>query len=166
MRECILCIGECAGKLVFAFLIGGLSAGAAQTSTQPYITCQIVQDGVTDDGPAINACLEEHPGRHIMLHKQGGASYGGGQATSKDIYSTQTLTMVGDAQWLDCNVPSLWAGGCRIDFSPNLAGPGIEVSPKTYGIEISNLELFGGNCWAPLDLTTYTPPPRIKIGRA
>ena len=104
MRECILCISEFAGKLVFACLIGGLGAGIAQTSSQPYTTCQIVQDGVTDDGPAINACLEEHPGRHIMLHKLGEASYGGGQATSKDIYSSQTITMVGDAQWLDCIV--------------------------------------------------------------
>jgi len=142
----------------------GLSAHGAplDNDTEPYITCQIAENGVTDDGPAINACLKAHPGRHIMLQKKGGASYGGGQATSKDIYSTQTLTMVGDAQWLDCNVPALWAGGCRIDFSPRLEGPGIEVPPNAVGVEISNLELFGGNCWVPTDLTTYTLPSRIN----
>src|SRR5215467_9213939 len=96
---------------------------AVDKDSQAYVTCQIVEDGVTDDGPVINACLKEHPGRHVMLHKKGQASYGGGQASSKDIYSGQTLTMVGDAQWLDCDVPALWAGGCRIDFSPKLEGP-------------------------------------------
>ena len=97
-----------------------------------------------------------------MLRKTGGASYGGGQATSKDIYSSQTLTMVGNAQWLDCDAPALWSGGCRIDFSPTLNGPGIAVSPEAYGVEISNLEVYGGNCWNPKDLTTYTLPPRIN----
>ena len=127
-----------------------------------YVTCQLAEDGVTDDGPAINACLAAHPGRHILLRKAGGPSYGGGQATSKDIYSSQTLTMTGDAQWLDCDVPSLWAGGCRIDFDPALKGPGIAVPPTAQGVEISNLEVYGGNCWSPTDLTTYTLPPRIN----
>jgi hypothetical protein len=103
-----------------------------------------------------------HPGRHIMLRKIGGASYGGGQATSKDIYSSQTVSMVGDAQWLDCDAPALWAGGCRIDFDPALKGPGIAVSPKAYGVQISNLEVYGGNCWSPTDLTTYFLPPKIN----
>jgi hypothetical protein len=127
-----------------------------------YVTCQLAEDGVTDDGPALNACLAAHPGRHILLRKAGGPSHGGGQATSKDIYSSQTLTLVGDAQWLDCDVPSLWAGGCRIDFDPALNGPGIAVPPTAYGVEISNLEVYGGNCWSPTDLTTYTLPPRIN----
>jgi hypothetical protein len=140
----------------------GASATPAGSDSQPYVTCQLAEDGVIDDGPAINACLKAHPGRHIMLRKVGGASYGGGEATSKDIYSSQTLTMVGNAQWLDCDVPALWGGGCRIDFSPTLNGPGIEVPPKAYGVEISNLELFGGNCWIPTDLTTYSLPPRIN----
>ena len=131
-------------------------------NSEAYITCHLAEDGVTDDGPAINACLAAHPGRHIMLRKAGGASYGGGQATSKDIYSSQTLTLVGDAQWLDCDVPALWAGGCRIDFSPALAGPGVAVPPTAYGVEISNLEVYGGNCWSPTDLTTYTLPSKIN----
>src|SRR5580700_9695597 len=100
-----------------------LSLALQAASTRPpaanppdaYVTCPLAEDGVTDDGPAINACLSAHPGRHILLRKAGGPSYGGGQATSKDIYSSQTLTLTGDAQWLDCDVPSLWAGGCRID---------------------------------------------------
>ena len=139
-----------------------VTAAHAATASEPYVTCQLAEDGVTDDGPAINACLTAHPGRHIMLRKTGAASYGGGQATSKDIYSSQTLTMVGDAQWLDCDAPALWAGGCRIDFNPALAGPGIAVPPTAQGVEISNLEIYGGNCWTPTDLTTYTLPPRIN----
>ena len=138
------------------------TASHAARTAEPYVTCNLAEDGVTDDGPAINACLAEHPGRHIMLHKVGAASYGGGQATSKDIYSRQTLTMVGDAQWLDCDVPALWAGGCRIDFDPGLMGPGIAVSPKASGVQISNLEIYGGNCWISTDLTTYTLPSRIN----
>lgn len=134
----------------------------ANKDSQGYVTCQIAEDGLTDDGPAINTCLKENPGRHIMLHKKGSASFGGGQATSKDIYSGETLTMIGDAQWLDCDIPALWAGGCRIDFNSRLNGPGIEVRPTAYGIEISNLELYGGNCWVSTDLTTYSLPPRIN----
>src|SRR5215469_5804730 len=138
------------------------SVAPVENDSQPYVTCPITEDGVTDDGPAINACLKDHPGRHVMLHKKGQPSFGGGQATSKDIYSSQTLTMIGDAQWLDGNVPALWSGGCRIDFSPRLEGPGVEAPPRAQGIEISNLELNGGNCWISTDLTTYSLPPRIN----
>lgn len=165
MRKWINNSGLFAAALVFFWpLAVALTATAATRgeASQPYVTCQLAEDGVTDDGPAINACLKAHPGRHIMLHKSGGPSYGGGQATSKDIYSDETLTLVGDAQWLDCEVPSLWAGGCRIDFSPTLSGPGIAVPPTAQGAEISNLELYGGNCWIPTDLTTYSLPPRIN----
>jgi hypothetical protein len=165
MRECFVNSCRLAALLVWLPLLGvtlRASATPAANDSQPYVTCQLAEDGVTDDGPAINACLKAHPGRHIMLRKVGGASYGGGQATSKDIYSSQTLTMVGDAQWLDCDVPALWAGGCRIDFSPTLNGPGIAVPPTAYGVEISNLEVYGGNCWSPTDLTTYTLPPKIN----
>jgi hypothetical protein len=56
----------------------------------------------------------------------------------------------------------LWAGGCRIDFDPDLSGPGIAVPPTAYGIEISNLEIYGGNCWRPTDLSTYILPPKIN----
>ena len=100
LRSGILCLWP----LAFALAAAGTPA---ENSSQPYVTCQLAENGVTDDGPAINACLKEHPGRHIMLRKTGSASFGGGQATSKDIYSSQTLTMVGDAQWLDCDVPAL-----------------------------------------------------------
>lgn len=169
MREWIVCNSRFAAGLIlfwvflaFWIFVAAAATAAPVNAAQPYVTCSIAEDGVTDDGPAINACLAANPGRHILLHKTGGASYGGGQATSKDIYSSQTLTMVGDAQWLDCEVPALWAGGCRIDFAPDLIGPGIAVPPKAYGVEISNLELYGGNCWVPVDLTTYSLPPRIN----
>ena len=110
MRECIkVCLW---GGLLCLPLNALASHISVDKDSQPDVTCQIVEDGVTDDGPAINDCLKNNPGRHIMLEKKGSASYGGGQATSKDIYSTETLTMIGDAQWLDCNVPALWAGGC------------------------------------------------------
>ncbi len=147
---------------VALFTTATAAAQQPANPSEPFVTCHLAEDGVTDDGPAINACLAAHPGRHIMLRKTGGASYGGGQATSKDIYSSQTLTLVGDAQWLDCDVPALWAGGCRIDFDPALSGPGIAVPPKAYGVEISNVELYGSNCWIPTDLTTYTLPPKIN----
>src|ERR1700761_1845399 len=127
--------------LALALVAAAAAAKQTEPISEPYVTCRLAEDGVTDDGPAINACLAAHPGRHIMLRKTGGPSYGGGQATSKDIRSSQTLTLVGDAQWLDCDVPSLWAGGCRIDFDPDLSGPGIAVPPTAYGIEISNLEI-------------------------
>lgn len=164
MRNCLIN----RGLYMFALLLWTATVVYAQTghavddNSLPYVTCQLAEDGVTDDGPAINACLKEHPGRHIMLRKRGGPSYGGGQATSKDIYSSETITLVGDAQWLDCDVPSLWAGGCRIDFPATLEGPGIEVPPNAVGIEISNLEVYGRNCWVPSDLTTYALPMRIN----
>ena len=127
-----------------------------------HVECGIAEDGVSDDGPAINACLKENAGRHIMLRKRGPSNAGGGTPTSVDIYSRETLTMVGNAQHLDCEVPSLWSGGCRINFDPHLTGPGIAVSPKAQGVQISNLELDGGNCWVPTNLTTYVLPPRIN----
>ena len=60
-----------------------------------------------------------------------------------------------------CEVPSLWSGGCRINFDPQLTGPGIAVPPNAQGVEISNLELRGGNCWVPPTLL-HTLPPRIN----
>ena len=117
---------------------------------------------MSDDGPAINACLRENAGKHIMLRKRGISSAGGGAPTSVDIYSGETITMVGNAQHLDCEVPSLWSGGCRINFDPHLTGPGVAVPPRAQGVEISNLELWGGNCWAPTNLATYVLPPRIN----
>ncbi len=126
------------------------------------VECGIAEDGVSDDGPAINACLKENAGKHIMLRKRGISSAGGGAPTSVDIYSGETITMVGNAQHLDCEVPSLWSGGCRINFDPHLTGPGVAVPPRAQGVEISNLELWGGNCWAPTNLATYVLPPRIN----
>jgi hypothetical protein len=126
------------------------------------VECGIVEDGVSDDGPAINTCLKENAGKHIMLRKRGASNAGGGTPTSIDIYSGETITMVGNAQHLDCEVPSLWSGGCRINFDPHLTGPGIAVPPRAQGVQISNLELSGGNCWAPTNLATYVLPPRIN----
>src|SRR5260370_25592404 len=162
MRDWFVDSCRLAAVLVWLWLLAvtpRASATPAANDSQPYVTGQLAEDGDTDDGPAINACMKSHPGRHIMLLKAGGASYGGGQATSKDIYSSQTLTMVGDAQWLDCNVPALWAGGCRIDFDPALKGPGIAVSPKAYGVEISNLEFSAGQSSSPPHHTPYHPLP-------
>lgn len=127
-----------------------------------YVECGLVEDGLSDDGPAINACLKENAGKHIMLRKRRASDAGGGTPTSVDIYSGETITMVGNAQHLDCEVPSLWSGGCRINFDPHLTGPGIAVPPKAQGVEISNLELWGGNCWASANLATYVLPPRIN----
>jgi hypothetical protein len=127
-----------------------------------HVECGVTEDGLSDDGPAINACLQQNAGKHIMLRKRGPSNAGGGTPTSVDIYSGETITMVGDAQHLDCEVPSLWGGGCRINFDPHLTGPGIAVPPTAYGVEISNLELWGGNCWAPTNLATYVLPPRIN----
>jgi len=136
------------------------TVGPAYVDAQ--VECGIVEDGVSDDGPGINACLKENPGKHIMLRKRGTSSAGGGAPTSVDIYSGETITMVGNAQHLDCEVPSLWSGGCRINFDPHLTGPGIAVPPRAQGVQISNLELWGGNCWAPTNLATYVLPPRIN----
>jgi hypothetical protein len=97
-----------------------------------------------------------------VLRKRGASNAGGGTPTSVDIYSGETITMIGNAQHLDCEVPSLWSGGCRINFDPHLTGPGIAVPPKAQGVQISNLELDGGNCWVPTNLTTYVLPPRIN----
>ena len=127
-----------------------------------HVECGIAEDGVSDDGPAINACLKENAGKHIMLRKRGTSSAGGGAPTSVDIYSGETITLVGNAQHLDCEVPSLWSGGCRINFDPHLTGPGIAVPPRAQGVQISNLELWGGNCWASTNLATYVLPPRIN----
>ena len=126
------------------------------------VECGIAEDGVSDDGPAINTCLKKNAGKHIMLRKRGASNANGGTPTSVDIYSGETITMVGNAQHLDCEVPSLWSGGCRINFDPNLTGPGIAVPPTAYGVQISNLQLSGGNCWAPTNLATYVLPPRIN----
>jgi hypothetical protein len=142
------------------------SSAPLPSRTSPYVDayaeCGVAEDGNTDDGPAINACLAAHPGKHVMLRKRGSSNAGGGTPTSVDIYSSQTITMVGNAQHLDCEVPSLWSGGCRINFDPKLTGPGIAVPPDAVGVQISNLELNGGNCWSPTVLNTYTLPTRIN----
>jgi hypothetical protein len=84
----------------------------SRTAGPPYVDahveCGVAEDGVSDDGPAINVCLKENAGRHIMLRKRGASNAGGGTPTSVDIYSGETITMVGNAQHLDCEVPSLW----------------------------------------------------------
>ena|ERR1039458_42998 len=136
--------GRLAARLILLWpLAVALIATATQAAntSEPYVTCHLAEDGVTDDGLAVNACLAAHPGRHIMLRKAGGASYGGGQATSKDIYSSQTLTLVGDAQWLDCDAPALWAGGAAlISAHPERAGHrGSAYSLRSRDFELGSL---------------------------
>ena len=40
-----------------------------------HVECGLAEDGVSDDGPAINACLKENAGKHIILRKRGRAQH-------------------------------------------------------------------------------------------
>ena len=44
----------------------------------------------------------------------------------------------------------------------NLLGLELQCRPMRWGVQISNLELYGGNCWTPTNLGTYVLPPRVN----
>ena len=64
------------------------TVGPAYVDAQ--VECGIVEDGVSDDGPGINACLKENPGKHIMLRKRGTSSAGGGAGANSRRYWHET----------------------------------------------------------------------------
>jgi hypothetical protein len=121
-----------------------------------HVECGIPKDGVSDDGPAISACLKQNAARRIILRKRGLSNAGGGVPTSVDIYSSEVTTRVGNAQPPDCEVPSLWPGGCRINSGPHLTDSGINVPPKAQGGG-------SGSGGAFVNVTSYAGSPDIGV---
>jgi hypothetical protein len=121
----------------------------------------VVGDGVHDDGPYIQECIDQNPGKHIVLPKTRSGSATG---TSPDYFSSQTITLNGDSMWLSGAVParfyslSTTTAAVQISFDPNNPGPGVMIPFDCYSCKVSDLYLLGNNCWVPDDLTTYDPP--------
>lgn len=102
--------------------------------------CGAKGDGLTDDGPAIQNCLNSNPGRHIIFPKMCVAVSGGGQSCI-DYKSSVSLSMLGNGQWLDGEVGSLWQGAPVIAFTADVSGILDPVNQN--GVRISNLEIMG-----------------------
>lgn len=105
------------------------------------VPCWNVPASPADGGPAIQACLDANPGRTVMLPKLGAPSYGGGQATSADYYSAQTIILKGNGQSLRGDVASVWSGNVQIKFASGIAG--VRIPNDCYGCGIESLELRG-----------------------
>ena len=102
--------------------------------------CGAKGDGSTDDGPAIQNCLNSNPGRHIIFPKMCGALSGGPQSCI-DYKSSVSLSMSGNGQWLDGEIGSMWQGAPVIAFTQDVSG--ILDPANQNGVRISNLEIMG-----------------------
>lgn len=115
--------------------------------------CGAVGDNVTDDYAAIQACINNNPGRHLIFPKVRPSNSGGGTATNCDYYVSQQLVMKGNAQWLEGALPANWSGAACLRFPTGVGG--IRVPSDAYSAKISNLELLGPACWSSGTLTTF-----------
>ena len=82
----------------------------------------VVGDGHTDDWFALQSCINNNPGKHIVLPKT--QVY----PESTDYYVTQTLTLCGDSQWLSGETAARYTGATQIKYPeapvPRRAGRG------------------------------------------
>jgi hypothetical protein len=103
------------------------------------LSCGAKGDGVTDDGPAIQACITNHPGSTILLPKTQAA-------TAVDYYSSQTLTLTTDGQrLLGSTSGGRWAGASTIKFAPGVKG--IHIDTTCGGCALEHLTVEGPYCW-------------------
>jgi len=106
--------------------------------------CGAVADGVTNDAPAIQACIDANPGRTIHLPKTRPM----GQA---DFYLAATLNVTGFSTTLEGQ-----GGGDNdgtvLQFAPGVTGIRLAGS----GDVLRDLSLRGGDPWIGSDLSTYT----------
>lgn len=101
--------------------------------------CGAVGDGVTNDGPAIQACINSHPGKTIFFPTTSVSVSGGGPLTNPSYYSAQTLTMSGNNQRLTGDTGGMWSGGAAIRFAAGVTG--IHIPSNCYSCKIEHLEL-------------------------
>lgn len=111
--------------------------------------CGAVGNGVTDDGPAIQTCLNNNPSKRIRFPK----TQAGGAI---DYYSSVTLKPRGADQ--------VWEGeagggnnGVTISFPADTTGISC-ANGQAQNVVIRNLNLRGGNLWTPTSLSTYVLP--------
>jgi hypothetical protein len=124
--------------------------------------CGAVGDGVTDDGPAINACIVRNPGRTIFFPKVAPSNSGSGTATNADYYSSQTIVLnggnatSGNATVLYGEQPgSTWSGRVEIKFPAGVDG--IVIPSDCASCGVFNVELIAptSQCFSWPTTSTY-----------
>lgn len=132
---------------------GGSSNSGAGAGVVNVITdCGAVGNGVTDDYTAIQNCINNNPGRHIVFPKRSAGTTGGG-ATNTDYYLSQQLVVSYNGTWLDGANPANWTGGVKLQFAAGVGG--IRCDTNAYNCKLSNLMLDGQACYSAFTRTTY-----------
>jgi hypothetical protein len=90
---------------------------------------EVVGDGCTDDGPAINACLAAHPGSRIYFPKRATPD------TDVSYYSSQTIQLAHN-QTIEGSARG-WNSGTIISFTPACPGDPLDVPPSASGVLVS-----------------------------
>lgn len=159
--------------LVLALILLSLT-GIAQTQTvrTPFIDviadCGAKGDGVTDDGPAIQACLKNNPGRTIMLRKMRNTpagSYTTKNGAGIDYLSSIRIRISQPGTALDCNSGGEGVdtgNGCVIAFAATATG-GLYIDNTCYFCRVRAVGIYyiglgyanAGNprTWFPLNTT-------------
>ncbi|MCI0403466.1 MAG: hypothetical protein L0212_08085 [Acidobacteria bacterium] len=141
-------------NLALLFLLLPMGAWASPEGIVDVRACPgVAGDGVTDDGKAIQACLDANPGKHILFPKTR-------QKLDKPDYfiKDQTLTLRGYDQWIEGEGGER-GGGTLIKFGPGMKGPAIRIRNEpdpvrkpgygAQGAKISDINLQGSREWNP-----------------
>ncbi|MGH9671446.1 MAG: hypothetical protein ACRD3A_15185 [Terriglobales bacterium] len=143
-------IGTAAANKAYVDSVAG---GGGGTGSYPNINvvadCGLVGDGTTDDGPALQSCINANPGKTIVFPKRrsglGGDIYATQTAASTDYYSSQRIEVTGNSTKLACeNGGELFDDGlgCNIKFAATAAG-GLWLKYPCRGCAVVAMGIYG-----------------------
>jgi hypothetical protein len=101
------------------------------------VDCGLVGDGVTNDGPALQACINAHPGQHVLLPKMASTPSG------TDYFIGSAITLNGNGMTIEGEGGG-YAGGTTLQFPAGTKGF-IVNNATCQGCSIRNLNLIGGS---------------------
>jgi hypothetical protein len=117
------------------------------------VDCGAVGNNIADDYNAIQNCITNNPGKHIIFPGGTFAPSGGGTADVPTYYVSQQLVVSGNGTWLDGTSPSVWNALVGIRFPSGIAG--VRFDKNCLGCKISNLGIIGSDAWVSTSFTTW-----------
>ncbi|HET7891955.1 MAG TPA: hypothetical protein VFL34_10530 [Candidatus Sulfotelmatobacter sp.] len=102
----------------------------------------VVADGTTDVCSSFQAFIDANPGKRLIVRKAGGATRGGGAASTIDYYSSCTFHLKYNGTVLESNANEMWQGAPVFLFAAGVTG--FQIDPSCAGCAIRDIEEVGG----------------------